>query len=100
MPKPCFGKSLFYVYSAHHNILKTHYISFILQWVGYACFKNREGVNELRSFRMFEYSTFFFSVLCVILLSNTNCTYMYKDCETAKLRGVFVMSDLSSAKLP
>ena len=37
-----------------------------------------------------------FSIMHVILLSNTNCTY--KDCETAKLRDFFVMSDLSSAK--
>ena len=33
-----------------------------------------------------------FSILHVILLSNNNCTY--KDCETATLRDVFVMSDL------
>ena len=41
-------------------------------------------------------STIHFSILCVILLSNDNCTC--KDCETATLRDFFVMSDLSSAK--
>ena len=40
--------------------------------------------------------TLHFSVLHVILLSNTNCTY--KNCE--KLRDLCVMSDLSSAKQP
>ena len=43
-------------------------------------------------------NTLHFSTLHAILLSNTNCAY--KDCETAKLRDFFVMSNLSSAKQP
>ena len=70
------------------HILKTNYISFILKWVGYACFNNRKGVDEPRSFNCLN--TLHFSILLVILLSNTN--YTYKDCETAKLKDFFVMS--------
>ena len=71
-----------------------NYISFILKWVGYTCFNKREGVDEPRSFN--GLNTLHFSILHVNLLSNTNCTY--KNCETAKLRDCFVLSDLSSAK--
>ena len=80
-------------FSPSLHILKTNYISLILKWLGYACFNNRGGWAESRSFKLFEYITF---TLHVILLSNTNCTY--KEFETAKLRDFFVMSDLSSAK--
>ena len=76
------------LFSPSQYILKTNYISFILNLVGYACFNNREGVDESGSFKLIECITFF----------NFVCYSAVKDSETAKLRDFFVMSDLSSAK--
>ena len=62
--------------------------------MGYACFNNREGVDEPRLLN--GSNTLHFLILHIIVLSNTNCTN--KNCETDKLRDFFVMSDLSFAK--
>ena len=47
------------LFSPSLYFLTTNDISFILKWVGYACFNNREGVDEPMLIKLFKYITFF-----------------------------------------
>ena len=72
-------KSVLCLFSPSQHILKANYISLTFKWVGYACFNNREGVDEHRSFKLFEYIAFFQFCMLFCCLTLTVLTQNVKQ---------------------